>query len=129
MGKNLGDGPPIIISKGDISRTQRPAYEPIGSMYEGYEGPKRNNGLAIASMCAGIVGVSLCWLPIVAQILGIIAIVFGGVGISQTGNPGVGGRGMAIAGLVTGVVALFFWPMLWIIGWYAFGWTAGYWYY
>lgn len=124
MGKNLGDGPPIIISKGDISKSEKAVYEPIGKpIGSTYEGPKRNSGMAIAGMCAGIVGVSLCWIPILAQILGVIAIVFGAIAIPETGKPGVGGRGMAIAGLVTGVVAVSFLLVMWAVGWSILGWA------
>jgi hypothetical protein len=38
----------------------------------------------------------------------ILAIIFGGVAINQTGkNPNLSGRGMAIAGLILGIVGFF----------------------
>ena len=56
------------------------------------------SGLSIAALVLGLLGI---W-P--------LAIIFGGIGISQT-KPGrnVSGRGMAIAGLVLGIVAGVFW--------------------
>jgi len=55
------------------------------------------------------------WLSIAALVLGLLgiwplAIIFGGIGISRT-KPGrnVSGRGMAIAGLVLGIVVGAFW--------------------
>ncbi|KUN35494.1 DUF4190 domain-containing protein [Streptomyces longwoodensis] len=63
----------------------------------------RTNGLAIASLCCGIVG--LFFLNIV---LGPLAIVFGVIARRQAGARN--GAGMATAGLVLGVidVVLFF---------------------
>ncbi|MGW7047231.1 DUF4190 domain-containing protein [Streptomyces avermitilis] len=59
----------------------------------------RTNGLAIASLICGIVGVFF-----LSVILGPIAIVLGVVALRQAG--GKGGGGMAKAGVVLGVVDL-----------------------
>lgn len=70
----------------------------------------RTSGLAIASLVCGICGLVLPW---VGFILSVLAIVFGGVAISQTRkDPSLGGRGMAIAGLVCGIVDIAFWLIL-----------------
>ena len=64
-----------------------------------------SNGLATASLVLGIIAIPLCFLMIPS----ILAVVFGGIGISRVKqNPAVGGRGKAIAGLVLGLVALAF---------------------
>ena len=64
----------------------------------------RTSGLAIASLACGIVGLVI---PFLGIILGILGIVFGVAAMSQTGrDPSLGGRGMAIAGLVCGVVVV-----------------------
>ena len=52
------------------------------------------NGLAIASMVLGILGVSL------------LAVIFGHIASSQIRTSGQQGRGMAVAGLVLGYLAL-----------------------
>jgi hypothetical protein len=52
--------------------------------------------MAIASLVLGIVGM---FLPI----LGILALIFGGIGISKA-NQGASGKGMAVAGLVLGIL-------------------------
>ena len=62
--------------------------------------PLQSNGPAVLSLIFGIVG--FC----VPAIGAIVAIIAGIMGISRTKNPKVGGRGMAIAGLVLGVVGL-----------------------
>jgi len=49
--------------------------------------------------------------------LSVLAIIFGGVAISQTGkDPTLGGRGMAIAGLVLGIIIVAVW-IITIIWW------------
>ncbi|GAA5080537.1 DUF4190 domain-containing protein [Streptomyces sp. SID10815] len=60
----------------------------------------RTNGLAVAGLVCGIVG--LFFLNVV---LGPLAIIFGGIALRQTAGAG-GGRGMAKAGIVLGIVDL-----------------------
>jgi hypothetical protein len=72
--------------------------------------PPRTSGAAIASLILGILG---C-IPLVT---GILAVILGAVGLSATKKPNVGGRGLAIAGLVLGLVS--------IIGWTGFGGVMG----
>ena len=70
----------------------------------------RTSGLAITSMICGILGLII---PYLGFILAIIAIVFGSIAIHQTGSqPNLGGRGMAIAGLVLGILAIALWAIL-----------------
>ncbi|WP_411575466.1 DUF4190 domain-containing protein [Streptomyces mutabilis] len=59
----------------------------------------RMNGLAIASLCCGIIG-----LFFLSVVLGPVAIVLGAVGLRQA--PAKGGAGMAKAGIVLGALAL-----------------------
>ncbi|WP_217242770.1 DUF4190 domain-containing protein [Streptomyces sp. AC555_RSS877] len=59
----------------------------------------RTNGLAIASLICGIIG-----LIFFNVILGPVAIVLGAVGMRQA--PAKGGAGMAKAGIVLGIVDL-----------------------
>lgn len=68
--------------------------------------PPRSDGRAVTSMILGIVSTVLCCLPLVGPICGTIAIVlfarFNG-DFHRSGQQ-LGGRGMAIAGLVTGII-------------------------
>ena len=74
-----------------------PAAPPPGY---GYPQPARQgNGLAIASLVCGIIG-----LLIFGVILGPLAAIFGGIALSRA-NRGASGKGMAIAGLVLGLIA------------------------
>ena len=67
---------------------------------------KKTDGISIAAMVCGI----LCYfIPYVGIILAILAIIFGGIGLRRTkSNPELKGKGMAIAGLVLGIVGLLF---------------------
>ena len=67
--------------------------------------PGGTNGMAIASLVLGIIAVPLCFLFIPA----VLAVVFGLIALSQLkSNPGQGGQGQAIAGLVLGALSLVF---------------------
>ncbi|MEV2213940.1 DUF4190 domain-containing protein [Streptomyces sp. NPDC050997] len=59
----------------------------------------RTNGLAVASLICGIIG-----LIFFNVVLGPVAIVLGAVGLRQA--PAKGGAGMAKAGIVLGIVDL-----------------------
>lgn len=67
--------------------------------YGGYPQPRPGNGMAIASLVCGIIG-----FLVLGVILGPLALIFGGVGLSRA-NQGASGKGMAIAGIVLGAVA------------------------
>jgi len=85
---------------------------------------QRTSGLAIASMVCGILSLVFFWVPLFGFLLGIIAIIFGAVAIRQIGRePNLGGRGMAIAGLVCGIVGVAGWVIF--IAWIGiFFWVA-----
>jgi hypothetical protein len=62
---------------------------------------KRTNGMAIASLVVGIIGIFIFQF-----ILGPLAIIFGGVGMGFANRNNGSGKGLAIAGLVLGIIAL-----------------------
>lgn len=68
------------------------------------------SGLATASMVLGIVGLAFGWC--LFAIPSVLAIIFGHLGMNDTKYNQRAGRGMAVAGLVLGYVALV--PMLWL---------------
>ena len=87
---------------------------------------KKTSGVSIASLVLGIVGIFTgimaagCWgagallpslkfLAIVLYLPNILAIVFGVMGISKASKQGLSGKGLAIAGLVLGIVFLLIW--------------------
>jgi len=67
---------------------------------------RRTDGLSIASMICGILSF---FVPVVGLVLAILAIVFGGIGLGRTNrNPDLKGRGMAITGLILGIIGMLF---------------------
>ncbi len=87
-----------------------PPMPPMNPNYQGggyNQGPK-NEPFAITSMVTGIVGgVTICCWPL-AAILAIVATVFGALSLVKFKNSpnGIKGKGMAIAGLVLGIVVI-----------------------
>lgn len=68
---------------------------------------RSSNGMAVAALVCGILSIVLfftVWIPV---ILGILAIVFGAVGIGRA-NKGAPQKGLAIAGLVCGALGIAF---------------------
>ena len=61
--------------------------------------PSPKVGFGVTALVLGIVAVFLCWIPLFGLILPILAMIFGGIGIYLHN-----GRGMAVAGLVLGIV-------------------------
>lgn len=81
-----------------------------GAPQPGYGVPAtRTSGAAIASLICGILG---C-IPVITSLL---AIILGFVGLGATSKPGVTGRGLAIGGLLLGILG--------VLGWGAFGGTV-----
>lgn len=77
-----------------------PTPSPVGYGYGAIR--KGTNGPAVASLVLGILG---C----VPLITGILAVLLGIVGLRKTRDPMVGGRGLAIAGLVLGAISIIAW--------------------
>jgi hypothetical protein len=75
-----------------------------GQPYGAAPAPQKTNGPAVASLVCGILG---C----VPFITSLAAIVLGIVGIKKTKDPRVGGKGLAIAGLILGVLGLGMWGL------------------
>lgn len=83
-----------------MSATAPAAGAPIGA--------QPRNGLGVAALVCGIVGLVLAVIPflfVVGLPLGILAIVFGGIGMRRAKRGEATNRGHAIAGLITGLIA------------------------
>ena len=96
----------------NAERTPSPQLPPAAPAMPGAPAvPVKTNGLAVASLVLGILSLLLFFTVVPPFILGILAVVFGAIGISRA-NQGAGGKGMAVAGLVCGalgvVVAILF---------------------
>jgi len=62
--------------------------------------------MAIASLGTGIGGLVLSSCLFFFPVLPILAVVFGHISISQINRQGLSGRGLAVAGLITGYIGL-----------------------
>jgi hypothetical protein len=64
-----------------------------------------SNGLGTAGFVTGLLGLIFCWVPALGIILALLGVIMGGVGISAGKKKGAS-TGLAIAGLVLGIIAL-----------------------
>lgn len=90
---------------------QQPVYQQPVYQQPAYAQPavERTSGISIAALIMGLLGITL------------LAIIFGGIGISHCNkDPYLKGKGMAIAGLVLGILQAAFW-IIWIIIWVVVG--------
>jgi hypothetical protein len=95
-----------------------PGYQPGYPMY-GVPMPMPRNGMGTAALVLGIVGVVLCWLYWVGPLLGVLAIIFGGVGLARAHSGQATNRSSALAGLILGIVALAGFIVLVLLIWQA----------
>jgi hypothetical protein len=81
-----------------------PGYPPQGFGPQGYSLPAmtKTSGAAVCSLVCGLV---MC----IPGVTGLVAVITGIIGIAETGKPAVKGRGMAIAGLILGILSLVGW--------------------
>ena len=71
-----------------------------------------NSGMAIASLVCSLVGVIPCfWL---FQIPGLLGTIFGFIGLKQTKSGERGGRSMAVAGTIIGIILVIACVGFWI---------------
>ncbi len=68
--------------------------------------------MATAGMVLGILGIVLCWLPLVGVLSGLLGVIFGAIGMSKAGRLGGVGRGAGVTGLVTGILSLLLLPIM-----------------
>lgn len=82
--------------------------------YAAFPQQKSTNGLAIASFVLGLLSIFACWLGVLT---GVIGLVLGFIGLRQTNaDPErVGGRGLAIAGIVLSGIATVLWVGFFIV--------------
>lgn len=66
------------------------------------------SGLAIASMVCGILSLSTCMCMLFTGVFAIPAVICGHMALNRINEPGarISGRGMAIAGLITGYLSI-----------------------
>jgi uncharacterized membrane protein len=78
--------------------------------YQGYgapaAGPAKYSGQAIAGLVLSLVAVIPCFWFWILQIPGYLGVIFSAIGLKQTKGGQRNGRGLAIAGLVVGIIAV-----------------------
>jgi len=84
----------------DYQQPNQGGYAPAPPSYGGYVQPQQGNGLAIAGLVCGIIGLFFLWI-----VLSPLAIIFGSIGRSRA-NRGASGKGMATAAIVLGIVGI-----------------------
>lgn len=92
----------------DVATDGRRFVDPLGTSPGPHGSPPRGNRAATAALVCGLVGVATAWIPllvVVGFVLAVLGIVFGTKGLRQSRDSG-NGRGRAVTGLVTGVVAV-----------------------
>jgi len=88
------------VSEQPAQPAQQPYREPA---YVAPAEPGQSSGVGVGALICGIIGLVLCWVPIVGLILSIVAIVLGGKGKRTLPD---GKRGMAVAGFILGIIGL-----------------------
>lgn len=63
------------------------------------------NGVGVAGFVCGLLGLILCWVPVLGLVLGVLGVILGGIGIG-IGRKSGAGTGLAVAGLVLGIISL-----------------------
>ncbi|GAA3468171.1 DUF4190 domain-containing protein [Nonomuraea roseola] len=92
-------------------------YDPYGGGYGGPP-PSKTNGMAIATLICGLVGLITCGLA------SIVGAILGHISLGQIKRTGEEGKGMALAGLILSYVGLAGWVLFLILWIGLFGWAA-----
>jgi hypothetical protein len=95
----------------------QPGYGQPGYGQPGYgqygmpQAPRSTNGMAVASLVLGIIGLIFC------GITSIPGVILGHIALNRIKRTGEEGSGMAVGGLVTSYITV----VLWVLGWLIFG--------
>lgn len=85
--------PPAAGTGGSTGYGAPPGYYPPPGYYAP---PRKTNGLAIASLVLGIIGIAAC------QLAGPVGVIMGHIARRRIRESGEDGDGMALAGIITG---------------------------
>lgn len=108
-GPDYGQPYPSTQGSGPDYGQSSPSGSPYPPSSPGYGGPQQppKNGLGIAALVLGILAIATALFGgFPGIILGILAIIFGAVGMGRAKKGRATNRGMALAGLITGVIGL-----------------------
>ena len=73
---------------------------PLGTPYQPTPFQRKGNGLAVASLIFSAVGICVLYVG------GIVGIILGILGLRKARDPEAGGKGLAVAGIVVGILSL-----------------------
>lgn len=99
-------------SSGGYESSQSRYYSSNNASEVNYASSNGNIGIAIASMVCGILSLICCCFSLFSLVLGVAAVVLGIVCLSGKYE----GKGMAIAGIITGGIGIFIWVIFILIG-------------
>ena len=99
-------------SSGGFESSQNRYYSSNNASEVNYASSNGNIGFAIASMVCGILSLICCCFSLFSLVLGVAAVVLGIVCLSGKYE----GKGMAIAGIITGGIGIFIWVIFILIG-------------
>lgn len=74
---------------------------------------RQTNGLAVAGLVCGVIGLVFFWTFWLGIILGILGVIFGAIAMSRARAWAMPGRGMGLAGVICGGVAILF-SIVWV---------------
>ena len=92
---------PSVVPAYNPNQTAPGSYQPSYEAYKAQPGGSAVNGFGIAALVLGIAAFFLNFLIFIPSVL---AVIFGCLGIAKGNSQGTG-KGMAIAGLVCGIIA------------------------
>ena len=99
-------------SSGGYESSQSRYYSSNNASEVNYASSNGNIGFDIASMVCGILSLICCCFSLFSLVLGVAAVVLGIVCLSGKYE----GKGMAIAGIITGGIGIFIWVIFILIG-------------
>lgn len=113
-GKEIEDNSNFCIYCG-ADLTEKPStFDQQCQSQQGQQPHIENQGKINALGIAGfVVSLLSLWLGVYFCIASIIGVIFGGVGVSKS-KECTSCNGLAIAGLVIGIISLVFWGMIWM---------------
>ena len=109
-GQPAGSGQPWDAKPQQPHTQQFPAQ---GHPQQGYQNapagydqgaPAKSNGLGVAALVLGILSIPAAFFVGIGLVFGLLAIIFGIIGLRRVKARRADNKGMAIAGLVTGIV-------------------------
>lgn len=104
------DKQPSQQTQQPYQQSQQSYQPPVNYPQPGPEGfqtapnPQKTNGLAIASLVLGIVGILFCWCYGFGILPSIPGVILGIISLGQIKKNGQGGKGIAIAGLILSIL-------------------------